>query len=135
MSDSWSLPAKWMASSTESGRGEATRTKAVSGWVRSSRTRAGPLAEPLLHALEGLEEGDGVAHHVGAGHLGEGPEQRLGGHPHEPEAGPGRHHQRPEDPVAEEPGQPAGGVEEVEGVRDGGVSTTTTSNPPSSASS
>ncbi len=46
ISDSASLPAKWTASSTESGRGEATRMKAVSSWTSSSRTRAARVRKP-----------------------------------------------------------------------------------------
>ena len=116
MSDSASLPAKWTASSTESGRGEATRMKAVSGLDQQLPHPGGPGPEPLLHPLEGLEEGHRVADDVGAGHPGDGPQQGLGRHPHELEPGPGGLHQRLEDPVLQKAGQPAGGVEEVEGV-------------------
>ncbi len=116
MSDSASLPAKWTASSTESGRGEATSTKEVPVLDQQFAHPGRPGAEALLHTLEGLEEGDGVADDVGPGHLGDGAEQGLGGHAHELESGPGRLHERLEQPVLQEVGQPPRGVEEVEGI-------------------
>ena len=116
MSDSASLPAKWTASSTESGRGEATSTKAVSGLDQELAHPGRPGPEPLLHALEGLEEGDGVVDDVGPGHLGDGAQQGLGGHAHELESRPGRLHQGLEQAVLQEVGQAPRGVEEVEGV-------------------
>ena len=44
------------------------------------------------------------------------PQERLGGDVDRLQVGARRHHQQPEEPVVEEPGQPPGRVEEVEGV-------------------
>ena len=49
----------------------------------------GPVAEALLHALEGVEEGDGVAHHGPADHPGHGPQEGLGGQRSPPSGRPG----------------------------------------------
>ena len=78
--------------------------------------RAGPVAESVLHPLEGLEEGDGVLHDLGAGHLGDGAQQGLGGHAHRSESEPRRHEEGAEEPVLEEPGEARGRVEQVERV-------------------
>ena len=50
------------------------------------------------------------------GHLGDGPQEGVGRHPHEPEAHPGRGHQRLEHPVLQEVRESARRVEEVERV-------------------
>ena len=76
-SPSW--PAKHTASSTVSRRGEATSTNASASERSSADHLVGPLAEPVLHAVEGLEERDGVGEHLGADHLADRPQQRLGG--------------------------------------------------------
>ena len=77
---------------------------------------AGPAPEPVLHALEGLEEADGVLHDLGAGHLGDGLQQCLGGDAHRPQRHPGRDQERPEEAVLQEAGEAAGRVEQVERV-------------------
>ena len=82
--------------------------------------RAGPDPESLLHALEGLEEGDCILDDLGAGHLGDGAQERLGGQADGPQRHPGGQEEGPEDPVLQEPGEAARCVEQVEGVAGGG---------------
>ena len=92
-SASWSAK-KW-ASATVSRRGDATRTKAVRGSSSSCEHGRGPLAEALLHALEGLEEGDGVVEHLAADHLRHRAQEGLGGHVHRLHHAPGRRRRAP----------------------------------------
>ena len=76
----------------------------------------GPGAEALLHPLEGLEEGHRVLDDLRPGHLGDRPQEGLGGHVQRPEVGPGGEEEGAEEAVLQEVGQPAGRVEQVEGV-------------------
>ena len=79
----------------------------------------GPLAEALLHPVEGLEEGDGVGDGVPTDHPAQRAEEGLRGHVDDPQPDAGGRGEGPVEAVVEEPGQPGRGLQEVEGVAGG----------------
>ncbi len=79
----------------------------------------GPRREALLHALEGLEEVDGVLDDLGPGDPRDRPQQGLGRDGEELQRGASGCEQRAEQTVVEEPGEPARRVEEVQCVAGG----------------
>jgi hypothetical protein len=96
-------------------RGAATTTNDVRGPDQANHV-VGTFAEAGLHPGERLEERHRVGQDVGADHLADGPQDRLGGGTDHLQAATGGQHQEPEQPVVEESGENARCLQEVEGV-------------------
>ena len=86
--------------------------------ARAARRPAGPLLEALLHAVERRKKAI-ASSTTSPPHLRHRAQERLGGDVDGLDDAPGRRHEHAVEPVVEEAGEAAGGVEEVEGVARG----------------